>query len=264
MKRLSSVVAGLSLLAVVATGGLRAATDTADAPFADWAAVVVAADWRASTGNETRAFDNARRDVSLALARIGFEDDAIRQYSARPDWFADETQLSEARLEALDQGLGDLAARHSSGCLVYLTSHGERAGIVMGENLVSPAELDAVLVRHCPESRPTVLIVSACFSGVFALDEMMHENRMIFTAARRDRSSFGCGETDTYPYFDDCFLGALARSDDLIETAERTMGCVSRREKREQLTPSLPQLRVGERVRPVLESAIFPKGETGF
>ena len=29
---------------------------------------------------------------------------------------------------------------------------------------------------------------------------------MVLTAARPDRTSFGCGEADKYPYFDDCFL----------------------------------------------------------
>ena len=40
--------------------------------LADWAAVVVAGDWHAHSGGPSEAFDNARRDVSLALNAAGF------------------------------------------------------------------------------------------------------------------------------------------------------------------------------------------------
>ncbi|MEO6380286.1 MAG: hypothetical protein ABIO37_19855, partial [Caulobacteraceae bacterium] len=36
-------------------------------PFANWAAIVVAGDWRAHDGGPSEGFDNARRDISKAL-----------------------------------------------------------------------------------------------------------------------------------------------------------------------------------------------------
>ena len=44
----------------------------AEGPFEDWAAVVVAGDFHGSGGGATEAFDNARRDISKELQRLGF------------------------------------------------------------------------------------------------------------------------------------------------------------------------------------------------
>src|SRR6185503_2528835 len=45
----------------------------------DWAVIVVAGDWHAHDGSPSEIFDNARRDVSAALAKIGFDSSNIVQ-----------------------------------------------------------------------------------------------------------------------------------------------------------------------------------------
>ena len=75
MRRFASLVPGLLLTSLLAAAPVRA-----DAPsFSNWAAVVVAGDWRAHSGGPTEAFDNARRDVSATLLGFGFSPDAVRQ-----------------------------------------------------------------------------------------------------------------------------------------------------------------------------------------
>jgi hypothetical protein len=97
-----------------------------------------------------------------------------------------------------------------------------------------------------------VVIISACFSGVF-VPALATPNRMVLTAARPDRSSFGCGEADKYPYFDDCFLQSMQASRDFPTLARSVQACVAAREVKEGMKPpSEPQVWVGPQIRPLL------------
>ena len=98
------------------------------------------------------------------------------------------------------------------GCLIYFTSHGTPDGAVVGERLLTPVGAARMIGDACGE-RPTVVVMSACFSGVF-VPALAGPNRMVLTAARPDRSSFGCGETDRYPYFDACLLESMPNARD--------------------------------------------------
>jgi hypothetical protein len=99
-----------------------------------------------------------------------------------------------------------------------------------------------------------VIIISACFSGMF-IPVMHADNRMIFTAARPDRTSFGCGEANQYTFFDQCVLESLPKSPDFPALAVTTKDCVGAREKAEMVEPSSePQLYVGSAIAPLLPS----------
>ena len=68
----------------------------------------------------------------------------------------------------------------------------------------------------------------------------------MFTAARRDRSSFGCSENDRYPFFDGCVIEVLPQARDFINLAADVKRCVAAREDSEGMRPrSQPQLFVG-------------------
>jgi hypothetical protein len=110
----------------------------------------------------------------------------------------------------------------------------------------------------CP-NRPTVVVISACFSGVF-IPAMARSDRMILTAARPDRSSFGCGEGDKYPYFDDCFLSSSSTSRNFPALAEAVQACVRAREiATGARPPSEPQLWIGPAIKPMLPLYSFPQ-----
>lgn len=230
-------------------------------PFSDWAAVVVAGDWRGSGGGPTEAFDNARRDVARALVRAGFEPGRIRQFSVRAEHDADtRPQSSDPR--RIYQTLSDLAAGGAQGCLFYVTSHGVPEGVLIGERILPPQVVANMLDRACGR-RPTVVVVSACFSGVF-VPHLAGPNRMILTAARRDRTSFGCGEADRYPYFDECFLQSIARSASFPALAQVVRRCVADREAKEGASPpSEPQVYVGAELSPVLPLLGFAAAPAG-
>lgn len=244
---------------IIAITGLLIALSSAPAHalgFSDWTAVVIAGDWRGSGGGPTEAFDNARRDVAQALTRVGFQPRNLRQFSTRPERYRD-TGPAKAELEQIYGALEDLTAQAQGGCLFYVTTHGTPQGAVVDKRILAPGVLAAMLDRTCGR-RPTVVVISACFSGVF-VPQLSAPNRMVLTAARPDRTSFGCGEADKYPYFDDCFLSSMGDADNFPGLAVATRECVRRRELAEKVSPpSEPQVFVGAELRPVLPLYAFP------
>ncbi|HEY0438348.1 MAG TPA: C13 family peptidase, partial [Phenylobacterium sp.] len=206
------------------------AAPAAAGPFGDWSAVVVAGDWHAHSGGPSEAFDNARRDVTQALERVGFAPGNLRQFSVRPERYKDDG-LGKSEPQAIYNALADLTSRAQGGCLVYFSSHGAPAGVVIDQQFLPPGVLAQMLNTTCG-TRPTVVIVSACFSGVF-VPALAGPNRMVLTAARPDRSSFGCGEADKYPYFDQCVLESLPHVGDFAALGRTVQACVAAREIKE-------------------------------
>lgn len=229
---------------------VQASPAAAAGALGDWAAVVVAGDWHAHSGGPSEAFDNARHDVTLALERMGFEADNLRQFSVRPERYKDAA-LGKSEPQEIYNALADLTAKATGGCLVYFSSHGAPQGVVVDQRLLPPGVL-ADMLNHTCAARPTVVIISACFSGVF-VPALAAPNRMVLTAARPDRSSFGCGEADRYPYFDQCVLESLPQSTDFAILGRTVQACVAAREAKEGMKPpSEPQLYIGAGIKPLL------------
>jgi len=228
----------------------------AASPFSDWSAVVVAGDWHAHDGGPSEAFDNARRDVAAALVRAGFNPANIRQFSVRPERYRD-THPGKTELQGIFNAMSELAAKAPGGCMFYISSHGAPQGAVVDQGLLPPGVLGEMLDQACGK-RPTIVVVSACFSGVY-VPQLAEPNRMILTAARPDRTSFGCGQDNKYPYFDDCFLSSIPQAHDFGDLAGSTRECVRVRELAEHMSPpSEPQVWVGGELRPVLPLLAFP------
>jgi hypothetical protein len=217
------------------------------AGFSDWAVVLVAGDDHAHSGASSQVFDNARRDLAKAFAAIGFSPQNMVQFSVDPDKDADETTTAHVA-----NGLWDISNRATGGCLIYFTSHGQyNAGIVTGRAMLDPDAWSKIVNNACGK-RPTIVVMSACFSGQF-IPGLAADNRMIFTAARPDRTSFGCGESDHYTFFDGCFLQSLPASSDFPGLADKVKDCVSRQEQALGVDPSEPQLAIGQSILPMLK-----------
>lgn len=242
----------LALVAALWIFGAGAANAQA---FADWSAVVVAGDWHAHDGGPTEAFDNARRDVTLALNRVGFQNANIRQFSVRPERYKDtHPEKSDAR--SIYAAMVDLSGKAQGGCLFYMTSHGAPQGAQLDQGILQPGVLATMLDQSCG-ARPTVVVISACFSGVY-VRTLAKPNRMVLTAARPDRTSFGCGQDNKYPYFDDCFLSSMGGARDFAGLGGAVRECVRVREITEKMSPpSEPQLWIGGTLRPMLPLFAF-------
>ncbi len=70
---------------------------------------------------------------------------------------------------------------------------------------------------------------------------MARPNRIVLTAARADRASFGCGADETYTFFDECLLHSLDRGSRWRDVFAATQSCVKQREAREDEAASMPQ-----------------------
>ena len=247
MRRLH-LLAGALLAAAMACGPAQAEGQGEEASFKDWAGAFLAADWRDGGGRTIEAFDNASRDLAKAFATAGLKPANIADLSLRPNIILGTAPTSRKAFEAIEAKTKSA----QSGCLLYFTSHGSPEGIVLGnEGLLSPERMDTLVDQWCGE-RPTVVVISACYSGAF-LPAMSAPNRMVMTAARPDRTSFGCSADATYPYFDACVLESLPDADDFVHLSSLTRGCVARREQRENLWPrSEPLTTVGADVEDML------------
>ncbi|QRM30719.1 C13 family peptidase [Microvirga sp. VF16] len=133
---------------------------------------------------------------------------------------------------------------------LVLTSHGapEGIGLVAGRNasLMTPSDVRALLDQTRAQHR--VVIVSACYSGVFAR-ELADARTLVITAAAADKPSFGCRDGATWTYFGDAFFNKALRGERRLDVAfERARGLVTQRERREGFDPSNPQIAGGSQV----------------
>lgn len=215
-------------------------TQASAAGLGDWAAIVVAGDWHSHSGAPSQVFDNARRDIATDLVRIGFNANNILQFTVQTDRYPGSEHSDK---QTIANDLWDLSNRTSGGCLVYFTSHGSPDGIVLGEDIMSPSSMAAMIDNACG-ARPTVVFVAACYSGVF-VGPLSAPNRFVMTAARPDRPSFGCGDNDHYTFFDNCWLDAVGGAGDFTGLAQAIRSCVSNKERQIGALPSEPQLQIG-------------------
>jgi hypothetical protein len=221
------------------TGMPPALARAPDAPVAStvpadrWRAVLIAGD------NNSPAFDNGIEAMRGKLAQRGVRD--IRMLTSDPVAHPSLPVATAANVSsALRSGGGEA-------CLVFITSHGDERGVALraAKGTVNPATLDSALDAGCG-NRPTVLLVSACYSGIFLTGAMRRPNRVVLTAAAADRVSFGCGAGDQYTYYDQCLLQQFDGAATWQQLAIATRSCVEALEQRMAVSrPSQPQIFVG-------------------
>lgn len=130
--------------------------------------------------------------------------------------------------------------------LVFLTSHGsESHELLVALDPLPLAQLtpewladalDATGVAH------RVVVVSACYSGGY-LPALGSARNLVLTAARADRTSFGCGPDSDITWFGRAWLTeALNETVDLIDAFERAKVAIAHREKAAGYEPSEPQI----------------------
>lgn len=250
--------AGAGLFAVLVLASACAARADPAPGYSGWLGVVVAGDYRDSSGQPIPVFDNARKTIVERLIALGFKPQNITTLSAAAANGAEPAgqTIPLNGLRDVDGALNRLRGQATEGCFIYFTSHGQPGAIYLGEASINPGQLKRVVAQNCG-ARPTVMFISSCYSGSFLTAEMRTPNRMIMTAAQSDRPSFGCGANLEYTYFDGCFLEAEAGARDFLDLAERTKACVSRREAEQHMQPSLPQVYIGESVLDVLRAKPF-------
>ena len=137
---------------------------------------------------------------------------------------------------------------------LIMTSHGNRAGAAINSNAdnecLSPARLSGLLsISHI---KRRVIVVSACYSGVFG-ELLADPQTLVISAADSWHPSFGCGVDDEWTYFGEAFFRqALPVSGTLEQAFKFAEQIVYWREMAHGFDHSNPQMSGGEAIRPLL------------
>ncbi len=142
--------------------------------------------------------------------------------------------------------------------VLILTSHGAQGGLEVKaatrQETLSPLNLVTALnethVRH------RVVIISACYSGVF-IRPLADPDTLVITAADADHTSFGCKNGNDWTYFGDAFFNtALRRTANLRDAFVLASSLIRKRERQHSLTPSNPQMAGGENIEHMLNGEV--------
>jgi hypothetical protein len=149
--------------------------------------------------------------------------------------------------------LGEVGARMNADkdiLFLLVTSHGTPAGAFVKAGatteILSPAELDEILAGSGLKRR--IVVVSACYSGVFA-DALANPATLVITASDSHHPSFGCRNGNDWTYFGRAFFAdALERTRDFKAAFATATMLIARRETAMHVAHSNPQMRGGELV----------------
>src|SRR5262245_41068690 len=137
---------------------------------------------------------------------------------------------------------------------LILTSHGSPAGLAVKAGglmqTLTPSKLADMLART--GVRHKVVVISACYSGVF-VPRLANPNMLVITAADADHQSFGCRDKAKWTYFGDAFFNvALRQSKSLMDAFVVARELVQKRELHERIAPSNPLMAGGSNVQSLL------------
>jgi hypothetical protein len=162
-----------------------------------------------------------------------------------------------ATIEALATSLQKAANgmdAESDVLFLILTSHGSPAGLAVKAGrltqMLTPANLADMLART--GVRHKVVVISACYSGVF-IPPLANADVLVITAADAEHPSFGCQDKAKWTYFGDAFFNvALRKAKSLKDAFAVARELVLKRELRQRFEPSNPQMAGGANVQPLL------------
>jgi hypothetical protein len=156
---------------------------------------------------------------------------------------------SWSNLEETLDGIATLMKPDEDILLVYLTTHGGEDHTLLVD--MDPLPLDQIGTDDLSgilSKRPfkwKVVVVNACYSGGF-VPSLQGPGTLVITAARADRSSFGCGSDSDITYFGHAWLvDGLNHTTDFIEAYRQASSEIAQWEAKDKLTPSEPQMNVG-------------------
>jgi hypothetical protein len=183
-------------------------------------------------------FGTAGRSIALANSPTTLDDLPI---------------ATATNLRAVLERLGRVMNPEEDVLFLFITSHGDRRHELAFE--LPPLQLaqltPTALARMLADSgiKWKVLVVSACYSGGF-VEPVKDANTMVITAADDKSSSFGCESGRDFTYFGRAYFSdALARTFSFTEAFEAAKRALTEQERVERLSPSSPQIFVGDAIR---------------
>jgi len=162
-----------------------------------------------------------------------------------------------ATIEALARSLQVAANRldtEKDVLFLILTSHGSPDGLAIKAGrltqTLTPSRLADIPAKT--RVRHKVVVISACYSGVF-IPHLANPDVLVITAADANHPSFGCEDKARWTYFGDAFFNvALRQAVSLKDAFLDARSLVRKREMREHYEPSNPLMAGGANVQPLL------------
>jgi hypothetical protein len=171
---------------------------------------------------------------------------------------------SWSNLDAALAGLDKVMHPDQDILLLYVTSHGGSDHTLLVDmdplplDQIGADDLAGILAMH--RFKWKVLVVNACYSGGF-VPPLRGPGTLVLTAARTDRSSFGCGSDSDITYFGKAWLvDALNHTDNFVDAFKLASGEIAAWEQQGKLTPSEPQIDIGSGIEKQL--TLWRKGIT--
>ena len=141
--------------------------------------------------------------------------------------------------------------------VLFMTSHGSPDHLLsvsmdpLPLDQIAPDDLNDVLQES--HIRNKVLIISACYSGGF-IKPLEGDTTMIITAAREDRSSFGCGtDSDITDFGRAFFFEGLNHTDTFTDAFNVAKSLIDAWEVRDHEKHSYPQISSTPQIESVLK-----------
>ena len=212
---------------------------------AAWHAIMVSGD------DSIRNFDNSRDALGELFVAKGLA--AENQHHLNSQFSLEaKPPADQATLQALALSFTQLNIRpEQDACLFYVSSHGKQGdGVYMKrvhDGQLTPAQLNTALNWTCGTA-PTVVMVSACYSGQF-IQPLRADNRIIMTAASAQRPSFGCSEAQEYTFWDGCVIDNFERSSTWENLYANVKQCIAQKEQQLGYPASQPQAYFGKNMR---------------
>lgn len=222
-----------SLLALLAV--------SADAHALNWKGMFIAGD------DSIENFDNGRLDLTEMFSRKGNLTSTLQLSSSQK--YIGQRGVIAADNNGISGAFRTLGTMSGDACLIHMTSHGAKdQGFYFSMAGIMPPKYLSTAVEHACGKRPTVVLISACYSGQFIVEPLKAPNRIILTAARPDRPSFGCSADTRYTYWDGCMLQELPNVRTWKQLYENVRQCIARKESAMGFDPSGPQAFFGSEV----------------
>ncbi|MBO0716504.1 MAG: hypothetical protein J2P55_04100 [Rhizobiales bacterium] len=146
--------------------------------------------------------------------------------------------------------IGNVMDKDNDVFVLVMTSHGEQTGFALqlpgGTAELTPQQVAAALDAEGIRTR--VVIVSACFSGIF-VPPLANDNTIVITAADDKHTSFGCAPERDWTYFGDAFFHqSLHPGADFENAFDHARVLIHGWEMMDRATPSNPQGSFGRAV----------------
>jgi hypothetical protein len=141
--------------------------------------------------------------------------------------------------------------------VVVMTSHGEQTGFALQLPGKRPAELTPQQVAATLDAegiKNRVVIVSACFSGIF-VPPLANDDTIVMTASDARSTSFGCAPERDWTYFGDAlFRQSMQPGTDFEQAFDHARALIHGWEMMDRVAPSNPQGHFG----PALVAKLAP------